>query len=122
MDAADPMATLVDRYGLCASASSEAEVRRVNDMAPVDALALTHFLHAQLRFTVPAGSAAVHPWPIPTDFLDVCQQRSGSISGELIDDCDRIRKGWDTGYVLSPAGAAELAAGLNDLYGIPPLP
>jgi len=121
MDATDPIAPLVERYGLCASASNEAEVNRVNAMAPVDALALTHFLHTQLRFTAAEGSSLVEPWAIPSDFLDVCQ-RAGSISGELLDNCDRIRKGWDLGYMLSPAGATELAAGLNELYGIPPIP
>jgi hypothetical protein len=121
-DAAHPMAALVSLYGLCASATNEAEVRRVNDMAPVDALALTHFLHGELRFTVPSGGVAVDPWPIPSDVLDVCSQRSGAVSSELNDNCDRIRKGFDTGYMLSETSAVELAVGLNSLYGIAPSP
>jgi hypothetical protein len=123
-DAAHALAVLADRYGLCASAMTTAEVDQVNDMAPVDALAITHFLHAQLRFSVADTVLGIDPFPIPSDILDACALHAQTTSADLKAMCDRerdrIQSGNDMGFTYTGPGAVELVARLNELYGIPP--
>jgi hypothetical protein len=125
-DATHALASLVQRYGLCASAMSQEEVQRVNDMAPIDALTLTHFLHGQLRFTTVDTVLGIDPWPIPSDIIDACGLQPGANSAELTTLCERVRAGlqggFETAYGYPGPGGVELVARLNELYGIPPIP
>lgn len=126
VDASHTMAPLVARYGLCAAAMNDEEVRRVNDMAPIDALTLTHFLHLQLRFTTTDNGLGIDPFPIPADILDACALHAGSNSADLSALCererDRLQSGIGIGFSYTGPGATELAAHLNELYGIAPAP
>lgn len=123
---ADPghaVAALVQQYGLCAAATTTAEVERVNHMAPADALALTHFLHQQLRFVIADGTTpGIDPYPFPTDVLAACGLHVAANSAELNVICDRerdrLRSGIEPLYFYDGPGAVELVARLNELYGI----
>lgn len=121
-DAADALAPLVARYGLCASAMTQEQVTRINDMAPVDALTLTHFLHGQLVFTAGVNVLGIDPFPMPSDIIDACALHPIDNSAYLTAICDRERdrlaSGIDIGFTYQGPGAVELAAALNALYGI----
>jgi hypothetical protein len=110
----------VKKYALCEPASSEAEVERVNDIAPADALAITHFLHTALEFV--ATGSGIAPFPIPSDILDACDLHPEQNSAELAAICERERKrletGHDIGFSYEGPGAVELALRLNELYGV----
>jgi hypothetical protein len=117
-DPAHALAPLTMRYPLCAAADSAEKVARVNDLAPADALALTHFLHGQLRFA--AGSSTIDPFPMPTDIIDACKLHPNS--PELQAMCDReanrLQNGIDIAFPYDGPAAVELAARLNELYGV----
>jgi hypothetical protein len=118
-DAGYPISPLVERYGLCAAATTPAEVDRVNDMLPADALAITHWLHGQLVFR--GTDQGVEPPPFPNDVLDACALHPGSRSPELVSVCDEERARLDSGHDIGLSYAAvglELARLLNELYGI----
>ena len=123
-DHTHPMAILVGRYGLCASATNQMEVTRVNNMAPVDALALTHFLHGQLVFHTTTAGLGIDPYPIPADVLDACGLHPSTNSPDLTTICtrerNRLQSGNDIGLAYTGAGGPELVDRLNELYGIAP--
>jgi hypothetical protein len=120
-DTAHELHALVVKYALCEAASSPAALDIINDMAPVDALAITHFLHTQLKFV--AGAQTIDPFPIPTDILDACKLHPEQNSPELVAICDReqdrLDSGETIGFTYEGPGAVELAQRLNELYGIP---
>jgi hypothetical protein len=118
-----PLRPLVDRYRLCSPAATPEDVDVVNDMKLADALAITHFLHTQLLFEASESvpDAFVRPAPIPGDVLDACALHPDSSSAALASDCDLERQAVETGMDAFPdfsATAPEMAALLNELYGI----
>jgi hypothetical protein len=112
---------LAQSYALCRPASSGAEVERVNDILPADALAITHFMHGVLRFTMDAG-LGIAPHPLPSDIVDACALHPDTASADLRAICererDRLESGHDIGFSYTGPGAVELVALLNELYGI----
>lgn len=119
---ADPehdLHALVEKYALCEPATG-ATVDRVNDLAPADALALTHDLHTRLVFEVVPGG--ITPHPIPTDIIDACHLQPDDNSRALVELCEReqerLDSGNDIGFSYEGPGAAELVERLNELYGI----
>ena len=112
---------LVRRYALCQAASSGAEVTRVNDILPADALAITRFMHGVLRF-VSDGGSEIAPYPLPSDIIDACALHPETPSADLRAICererDRLASGQGIGFSYTGPGAIELAALLNELYGI----
>lgn len=121
-DAGHALAPLVQRYGLCAAAENAQQVARVNDLAPADALALTHFLHQGLRFVAGGQGVGIVPFPIPSDIIDACALHPAMNSAALADICareaDRLRNGFDIALTYQGPGGVELAARLDELYGI----
>lgn len=113
---------LVERYGLCTQAATEAHVTLVNAMLPDHALQITHFLHTQLRFRVAPDGLGITPYPIPTDILDACALHPQANSAALTALCERERarlaSGDTVGFLYTGPGAAELVERLNELYGI----
>jgi hypothetical protein len=121
---ADPrheLRSIVDRYRLCTAAASIEDVRIVNAMSASDALQMTHFLHGQLRFrvVVSGGMAHIHPFPMPSDIIDACESGRGPISPALDLRCQGARQP-EGGFRMYEDGEAaeDLAARLNELYGI----
>jgi hypothetical protein len=121
-DDAHALHALVEKYALCESASSAAQVERVNDMLPADALTITHFLHGKLRFSSGPGDEGISPPPLPSDVIDACDLAPSERSTALSEICERernrLRSGIDIGYFYTGPGAVELVARLNELYGI----
>jgi hypothetical protein len=121
-DAAHELRPLVDNYGLCAGATSAKQAAQVNDMLPADALALAHFLHGELKFTIGSGDSGISPSVIPTDVVATCGLHQSTNSAEFETLCDRergrLRSGNDIGFSYEGAGAVELVERLNELYGI----
>jgi hypothetical protein len=121
MDDEHELAPLTQKYLLCESASSSADVERVNDMLPEDALAITHFLHERLKFDIGPGDRGISPSPFRTDVVDACELRARR-SEELEAICERerarLRAGTDEGFTYDGQGAVQLVARLNELYGI----
>jgi hypothetical protein len=117
------LAAVVERYGLCASASSAEGVDVINAMALPDALAVGHYLHGQLRFAVVEGTIGIVPYPLPSDIVDACRLGDQPNPVELEEMCarerDRLRSGHDIGFGYSGPGAVALVARLNQLYGVP---
>lgn len=122
-DPQDDLHPVVMRYGLCSAASSSEQVEIVNHIELSDALAVTRFLHAQLRFAVPEDGLGIWPSPVPSDVIDACALGEEMNSPELEALCererDRLRGGIDIGFSYTGPGAAELVMRLNELYGIP---
>jgi hypothetical protein len=120
-DEAHALHPLVTKHLLCVSASGPSQVERVNDMLPADALAVAHFLHGTLRFSIGPGSTGISPSPFPSDILDACALPAKA-SPELAEICererDRLRSGNDLGFSYEGPGAVELVTRLNDLYAI----
>lgn len=120
-DAQHALRPLVEKYGLCQPAMSVEQVDIVNHMLPGDALALTHFLHTVLRFTAP-GEASIEPFPLPSDIVDACELKGRTNSPELEAMCqrerDRLASGSGIGFSYTGPAASQLAARLNELYGI----
>jgi len=115
-DAADGLHDLVTRYDLCAPASDPAQVNLINTMALPDALTLTHYLHQRLKFV--SDGTTFTPFPITADILDACALHANT--PELQAMCDRESANLQNPVGLSYMGqaAVELAARLNELYGI----
>jgi len=115
-DDTDALHELVTRYDLCAPAQSEQQVNIVNSLALADALQLTHYLHLHLQFV--SDGASIAPFPITADILDACALHANT--PELQALCDRERDNLEDplGLSYSGPGAIELAARLNELYGI----
>ena len=116
---------LVQGYSLCAEQDA-AFVERINRLRPEDALELTHYLHTTLRFDTVKTDAGdvtgITPYPLPSDIVDACAFEPSASSPELETMCqrerDRLESGHDIGFSYDGPGAAELAAKLNELYGI----
>jgi hypothetical protein len=110
---------LVERYRLCDAARSSADVDVINDMAPADALKVAHYLHTLLAFR-PTDDGILPP-PLPSDVLSACALRPDERSAALVSICEaeeeRLQGGGDIGIDYAPA-ATELAARLNEVYGI----
>jgi hypothetical protein len=121
-DAEHQLRILVERYGLCTQAATEAHVTLVNSMLPDHALQITHFLHTQLRFRVAPDGMGITPYPIPSDILDACalhpQANSAALTALCERERDRLASGHAVGFVYTGAEAAELVERLNELYGI----
>jgi hypothetical protein len=118
-----PLKALVERYRLCALASTAADVAVINDMRPADALTLTHFMHTQLLFEVTEGipNAYLLPYPLPSDVLDACALHPGTNTSAMQADCELTQHFVDTGLETAPEysqSASELARLLDELYGI----
>ena len=120
-DSGHALRPLVDKYGVCQAAGSVEQVEIVNHMIPGDALALTHYLHTVLRFTAP-GEASIEPYPLPSDIIDACELSARTNSPELEAMCarerDRLASGSGIGFSYTGPAATQLAARLNELYGI----
>jgi hypothetical protein len=118
-DAAGVRPTL-DRYTLC---SASPDITLVNAMDPADALAITHYLHSQLRFEATVDQTGITPFALKCDVRDACELEPNQ-SSELETVCmevrDSLASGTDIGIDYSGPAAMELAALLNELYGIPP--
>ena len=122
-DAQHKLHPLVKKYRLCQPASDQETVEVVNAMLPDEALALTLFLHSQLRFRAVEGKGSLNiaPYAIPSDVVDACKLRKDTQSSALIAVCEAVRasikNGWEksTGY---GAAVPELVERLNELYGI----
>ena len=95
----------------------------INHIDLLAALSVTHFLHTQLKFAVTEDPLGVRPFPMPTDVIDACALGGEMNSLELEAICqrerERLRSGNDIGLSYTGAGAVELVARLNGLYGIP---
>jgi hypothetical protein len=119
-DPQHPLAPLTHKYPLCRQAENDAELALINGMLPADALALTHFLHVNLRFhPTPNGPA---PYPVSPDFFDACNMPRAS-SADFQAVCAReeenVRSGFPIGLVYRGTAAAEMSERLNELYGVP---
>ncbi len=91
-------------------------------MKPADALAVTHFLHGQLRFVADTKAMSIRPYAIPAEIIEACDLHPGRNSQALNEMCDREKDRWNSGsgvgfYYTGP-GAVELAERLNELYGV----
>lgn len=112
-------ANLFARNGIC----PPADVAKVNAMTREDALAVSTFLHARLRFA--ASGTSVSPFPYTDDTIGVCDENPGARSGVLKAVCDRAYQrrssggGAEIAVQLTEAEAATLAPLLNKLYGVP---
>jgi hypothetical protein len=134
-DANDPLHPLVERYDLCAPADSEGKVDTINNMELADALRLTHFLEGQLRFvavpapvsltfTPPPSSMTIDPFPDWNEVVEACALHTNSSDLEAL--CKTVRENLnviDEGvfqppYFFAGPTAIELAARMNELYGI----
>jgi hypothetical protein len=115
-----PLAPIVQKYGLCHAATSEAEVTIVNSMNYSDAFVLARYLQSQLVFVSTADGFS--PFPIPSDILDACALHPATNSAEFSAICqreaNRLEAGIDIGFTYTGAGAVEMAGRLNELYGI----
>jgi len=120
-DPAHALHPLVDRYPVCAAATDGAQVELVNHLDLPDALALAHYLHGQLTFVPSTEGVGIAPFPIPGDILDACALAANP--PELQAVCDQTLDLVQSGNSIAPhyggAGAEQLAARLNTLYGIP---
>jgi hypothetical protein len=116
---------LVERHALCAVAASEAAVARVNSIPPADALRIARYLHGRLKWhVVDEAGAGINPYPLPSDIVDACDLDAPANSAAFESLCqrerDRLASGFDIGFSYEGPGAVELAARLNQLYGIEP--
>jgi hypothetical protein len=121
-DASHELHPVVVRYGLCSAAQSPEQVGAVNHMALSDALGVTHFLHAQLKFVATQVGVGISPYPLPSDILDACVLGNQVNSAELDSICRDVKGMVDQGIekqlIYTGPGGAELAMRLNQLYGI----
>jgi hypothetical protein len=113
---------VVDRYDLCTAAYTQDQVDTINAMSISDALAVGHYLHTQLKFVAAEGGIGIAPSPIPSDVVDACAL-GGEPSIDLQAICESVRAGLadggETVFLYTGPAAVELAARLNQLYGIP---
>ena len=119
----NPLHAVVVKHALCKPASSQAEVERVNDLPPSDALAIAHELHASLRFIASDEGLGIAPFPMPSDIIDACNLHSNADAPELDAICKREKERLGSGHLVGctyvgPGGIA-LAKRLNELYAIP---
>ncbi|WP_437808789.1 hypothetical protein [Sorangium sp. So ce1078] len=122
--AGGPKAPIFSAAMLCEVASSKAAVDRVNSLSRDEAIEVSTFLHARLKFKVtPAGG--IEPHVFISDQVDVCNTYRSAREGALKSLCDRelgyVANGQrpDIGIGFTAAEAAALAPLLNDIYGIP---
>jgi hypothetical protein len=113
----DPdLGALFERNHLCEPSLDAAGVEAVNAMTLEDALAISHALHERLEFrAVQAGDRwEIAPWPLPEDLEVAC---AAEVCGEYL---DAVCGGTDVGVLLTldEAQATDLAASLNQAYGI----
>lgn len=122
--AGGPKAPMFSAAMLCEAASSTEADRRVNSLSREEAIEVSTFLHARLKFRVPPGRG-IQPRLLISDQVDICNTYRGAREGTLKSLCDR-----ELGYVESgaridfdfPLTVEEetlLVTLLNDLYGIP---
>jgi hypothetical protein len=119
-DKSHALAAIVEKYGLCQSATTEAQVTTINNMSYGDAFAIARYLQSQLVFF--SAGDELSPPPIPSDILDACALHKDLNSAAFASICqreaDRLMSGIDIGFSYNGPGAVELAARLNELYGI----
>lgn len=119
----DSLASLFERYGMCADAVEDPSV--INSIAPSDALNITHALHSRLVFRAcedASGSSSLLPFAPQADVLDACELTSDA---DAQDHCAEVRSLCDSNGVCvdrevvpNAAAATALASALNALYGI----
>lgn len=121
-DTSHALHALVEHHALCHAAKGDADLALVNHIPPADALRVSHELHTHLRFVTDAG-LGIAPFPIPSDIVDACALHTATNSAELTAICKREQARLDSGseeaFSYDGPGAVELAARLNELYGIP---
>lgn len=119
------LADLFERNGLCVEV---ADPDVVNSMTPEDALAIAHLLHENLVFVAEqqhGESWGVLPGAMTDDVVAACDRAEVDLS-DALDACryhrDRASSKIhdDMGRIYTRAEAEQLAAGLNELYGIEP--
>lgn len=117
-----PIAKIASKYSLCDPAVEHGAVDQLNAMEPGLALEIAHYLHLHLVFAAPAGAAGFTPFPIPSDTLDACEVHPNENSADFAELCQRERDNSMGlfGLTYEGPGAVELAARLNELYGIDP--
>ncbi|WP_437965338.1 hypothetical protein WMF04_37740 [Sorangium sp. So ce260] len=122
--AGGPKAPLFRAAMLCEAASSTAAVDRVNSLSRDEAIEVSTFLHAGLKFKVTPGPG-IEPHVLISDQVDVCNTYGSAREGALKSLCDRelgyVASGQrpDIGIGFTAEEATALAPLLNDLYGIP---
>lgn len=118
----DPFAALLTEAKLCRSADSQEAVDRVNALSRDEALQVSTYLHAALRFEPGEGDTVPHA--LTSDIVDVCRTYTDDRRGALRAVCDRELERadqatrTDMAVNLSEEEVAALANRLNDLYGI----
>lgn len=99
----------------------------MNALSPSEAIQVSTFLHARLRFEVedtPSSGAWVRPHALTTDLLDVCKTFPADRNGALRAICDEELRYENAGSrpaiarIRSLEECRVMAARLNDLYGI----
>ena len=115
--------TLFRDYGLCADFLDAQGVERINNAPIADLLTIAHALHERLSFeAVDAGdSYLVTPFLLPADVRDGCPlANNASLSSKCTTYVDAACGPTDIGVVfdLDETEAGDLAAALNQLYGI----
>jgi hypothetical protein len=115
------LASLFTTYDLCVEVVTDPAV--VNSMDPADALRITHALHGHLRFqgVESFGQWNISPWAPDVDLIDACDLIQGSAAAthcSLLTESDELGECLDMAPQLSEDAVMELAAALNQLYGI----
>jgi hypothetical protein len=99
-------------------------VARINSLRRDEAIEVSSFLHAQLRFRIDSDGVSIVPYALTSDVIDVCNGSSDTRSGALRAVCDRALsyvdggERSDIGVQFTREEASALAPLLNDLYGI----
>lgn len=117
------LAKRFERASLCRTATSAADVERVNALSREDARAVSSFLHGGLRFR--REGQTIVPHPLTSDIIEICKASESLREGELADVCafemqhaDPGVPRPDIGYVFTERDLEHLPAALNALYGI----
>lgn len=120
-DAQHELRQLVDEHALCTSASSAAHVAAVNDLAPAEALRLTHYLHTQLVFRLEDDGEELNVYPSERDVTDACQLQLAAQTPRLAEACASASAARSKDRPIDPhfyGALGELVPLLNQLYGI----
>jgi hypothetical protein len=115
-----PLAAVVERYKLCSQAATPADIDTVNHIDPAAALAIAHYMHAELSFAI-GSRGGLFPTPMTTDVVDACALHPELASADLTSVCNRQRADIDAGLVWPEDGGTAvtgLQTRLNELYGI----